>query len=246
MVIPAQFDCAANRFSESLAAVKVNGLYGYIDRTGSLKIKPRFANAGSFRNGLAPCLDEPTRKWGYINPKGIWVISPRFIAAEKFCDGYARVGLYRNIQRVPQLMYILEIPWAVIDVNGDVIGRDPQYEESLDKQSPNDFGLRSVRNPYTGLEVNITATFDVNSNRPQVKSESGLWGFLNKHGDLATPLVFKQVYEFSDGFARVVYPNGELLIIGMNGEPLWSSLESCYGRTSEYRNWYAVEGELHR
>jgi hypothetical protein len=50
--IPQRFE-VASRFSEGLAAVRVDGLYGYIDPTGKIVVAPRFQAAGSFLGGYA-------------------------------------------------------------------------------------------------------------------------------------------------------------------------------------------------
>ena len=43
----------ANRFSEGLAAVKINNKWGFIDRQGKIIIKPQFSQVGQFHEGLA-------------------------------------------------------------------------------------------------------------------------------------------------------------------------------------------------
>lgn len=43
----------ANEFSEGLAAVRIGGLWGFVDRSGVLKITPRFTRADNFWHGLA-------------------------------------------------------------------------------------------------------------------------------------------------------------------------------------------------
>lgn len=44
----------ADDFRLGLAPVKVEGLYGYIDRTGAMRIKPRFQHASRFsQDGVA-------------------------------------------------------------------------------------------------------------------------------------------------------------------------------------------------
>lgn len=43
----------AEEFSEGLAAVKINGLWGYMNTNGELVIEPQYEKAGSFSEGLA-------------------------------------------------------------------------------------------------------------------------------------------------------------------------------------------------
>ncbi len=82
-----------------LFMVQVNGLNGYIDRTGAMRIKPRFEHAGQFCEGLAWASQD--RKYGYINTTGEWVIEPAFDLAKHFSRGLAPTrdssGLYGYI-----------------------------------------------------------------------------------------------------------------------------------------------------
>src|SRR5580765_2442265 len=52
LAIAAQFD-EAGPFSEGLAAVRVAGRFGYIDKQGVTVIPPQFDFAGAFSDGLA-------------------------------------------------------------------------------------------------------------------------------------------------------------------------------------------------
>jgi hypothetical protein len=44
----------ADRFSEGLAGIKLDGKWGFINRNGKMVIKPQFPACGEFHNGLAP------------------------------------------------------------------------------------------------------------------------------------------------------------------------------------------------
>ncbi|AZN42416.1 WG repeat-containing protein [Paenibacillus albus] len=72
-------------FSEGLAAVAVQdkkssaAVYGYIDTQGNMKIKPQFARAYAFSEGLAKvCVGESINSFsiGYIDPSGVYRIGP--------------------------------------------------------------------------------------------------------------------------------------------------------------------------
>ena len=59
-------------FSEGLHPVRMNGLWGYIDESGSFVIEPAWDAASSFRDGLA--LVEKDGKLAYIDHDGaaVW------------------------------------------------------------------------------------------------------------------------------------------------------------------------------
>jgi hypothetical protein len=51
--VPPSFFEEARDFSDGLALVKVNGLFGYIGKKGEFRIRPAFQRAQPFREGLA-------------------------------------------------------------------------------------------------------------------------------------------------------------------------------------------------
>lgn len=79
--------------------------WGFVDRTGTWKIKAKFKEAGEFHEGLAAVHDKATDKWGVIDTEGHWVISPQFDSIGNFSDGLAPVAVYKN-GRAPACGYI--------------------------------------------------------------------------------------------------------------------------------------------
>ncbi len=61
--------------------------FGYRDVIGQIAIKPQFAEAGEFAEGLARVKPNAGGKWGYINEAGDEVIPPQFDGASDFSDG---------------------------------------------------------------------------------------------------------------------------------------------------------------
>lgn len=96
-VIPPHFDYAS-LFSGSLAPVLVGGVCGYIDKTGSFKLKPPFkssdkddcaATYGHFNGGLSRW--KFGDKYGFIDESGAVVIKPKFDLTFDFSEGMAYV-----------------------------------------------------------------------------------------------------------------------------------------------------------
>ncbi|TQV70630.1 WG repeat-containing protein [Denitrobaculum tricleocarpae] len=82
-VIPQRYE-RAMPFSEGLAAVLVDGRFGYIDLNGEMVLEPRFDLAGAFEHGLAEVLmGEHT---GVINRKGEVVVAPKFARSIPFTE----------------------------------------------------------------------------------------------------------------------------------------------------------------
>ena len=71
LAIEANFDEAA-QFAEGLAAVRIGGKYGYIDKRGNFAVEPRYSFARPFKNGLGYVV--VGRGGGYIKPNGelVW------------------------------------------------------------------------------------------------------------------------------------------------------------------------------
>lgn len=78
-------------FSEGLAAVKLNGKWGFVDKQGNEVIAPKYKDAGLFSEGIVAV--KMSDKWGYIDHKGNTVIPFNYKAAKDFKDGVAAVNL---------------------------------------------------------------------------------------------------------------------------------------------------------
>ncbi len=87
-------------FSEGLAAVCIwdtiikKSLYGYIDTTGAIIIKPQFDDADNFSEEMAAV--KIAGKWGYIDRKGKIIIEPQFESGDVFSEGLAAVKVNKK------------------------------------------------------------------------------------------------------------------------------------------------------
>jgi len=66
-----------------MAAVFKDGLYIFINTTGTIIISLTFSNARSFTEGLAPAANAKGF-CGYIDHKGSWVIKPTYDFTDNF------------------------------------------------------------------------------------------------------------------------------------------------------------------
>lgn len=87
--------CAYAQNDSVLFPVVKNGRFGYIDRTGALRIQPQFVQGWKFAEGLA-CVVSDNGLAGFINTKGDLVIQPQFdplwgLCTDEFNDGVASV-----------------------------------------------------------------------------------------------------------------------------------------------------------
>ena len=79
----------ARPFDGGWAAVKKDGLWGFIDREGTVQIDYQFEDALSFGQHLAAV--KINGKWGYVSLKGEIVIEPAYLDAGSFSEGSAPV-----------------------------------------------------------------------------------------------------------------------------------------------------------
>ena len=81
--IPRRFE-VANPFSEGLAAVRIDGRYGFIDTAGRFAIAPRFQAAGDFSHGYAEVrLDNAS---GIVDRTGRLVVPAQFARIVPFAN----------------------------------------------------------------------------------------------------------------------------------------------------------------
>lgn len=78
-------------YSEGLAAVRLNGKWGYIDEQRNMVIPCRFEYVYDFSEGLARV--KLNGKWGYVNKQGNTEIPFRYDFAYDFSEGLAAVEL---------------------------------------------------------------------------------------------------------------------------------------------------------
>lgn len=98
------------KFSEGLAAVKINGKWGYIGVDGKIAIEPVFESAENFEEGLATVRTEG--EFGVINRKGKYISKERFEnLSSHIKNGYIRVSVKNNY----------EIKWGVINKKGKYV-----------------------------------------------------------------------------------------------------------------------------
>src|SRR6185369_4858024 len=91
----------------ALFPVQIAGKYGYIDKTGKMVIKPDFAGASRFSEGLAAVQPRQGSKVGFIDETGKPVIPLEFDLADPFSEGRAAI-------MINQL-------WGYIDKTGKIV-----------------------------------------------------------------------------------------------------------------------------
>lgn len=119
---PQTFDTAfegvfqdARPFSEGLASVRKDGLYGFIDLRGKWVVPPRYTNTAAFHGGWCVVLDPGTGLLGYIDRDGKSMLPARYAAVGDFHQDRAIIqsdGLWGYIDRSGETVIAAAYDWA--------------------------------------------------------------------------------------------------------------------------------------
>jgi hypothetical protein len=93
----------SGKSTSHLRPIQQDGKWGYIDSTGKIVVKPQFAWAEEFSEGLA-AFENEDGKHGYIDDTGRVVIKPKFDNWTDFSEGLAAVSV--------------DLEWGYIDKTG--------------------------------------------------------------------------------------------------------------------------------
>jgi KWG repeat domain protein len=234
VVISLKYDWAGS-FSEGLAPVRLNGKYGYINKSGKLVLPLKYEDAWDFREGLAPV--RLNGKYGYINKSGKLVLPLKYEDAWDFREGLAPVelsGMWGYINKSGKLVIPLKYQsagffseglahvklfgkYGFIDKSGKVVVPFKYYDARAFSE-----GLASVC-----LEEHIDNI-----------GLSYLWGFIDKSGNTVIPHLYYRVSDFHEGLANIgnaIITISEPLIDKSNKWVQWPFREY-------YGDWYFIEG----
>lgn len=89
-----EFEDAKNFSMGDLAAVKINGRWGFVNTSGEVVIKEQYENARSFSNGLAAVCY--CGLWGYIDSDNNICVDYTFEDARDFSDNGATYVMFSN------------------------------------------------------------------------------------------------------------------------------------------------------
>ncbi|MEW5821006.1 MAG: WG repeat-containing protein [Cyanobacteriota bacterium] len=199
-------------FNEGLAAVKVNGHWGFINEKGEMSIKPIYDSAFSFNEGLAAVRKE--KKYGFIDKKGHLVINFKYDFVNSFRDNLAPAKINGK--------------WGFINKQGEFV-IDPKFED--EKITPDYYDKTHNLDSQGGAIIVPTETIYSFSEGLKPVNIDGKWGFINKSESLIINALFDKVYSFHEGYSAVKI-NAKWTFIDKNGNYLTrnymhSNLQYC-------------------
>jgi hypothetical protein len=196
-------DWADNRLPVRLAPSLLNVKYGYIDRSGNLAIKPTFAKARTFHDGLAAVelISTTPREfhevWGFIDTKGVFKFPTPAAAVNDFSE--------------ERLVFKADTGYGFLDNNGH-IAIQPNYKYARSFHE----GLASCltkNNKSVYIDkmgrVLIEATYpycgDFHEGLASIRTKEGFCGFINKQNKLVIQPEYTDTGFFSEGLAAVKF-----------------------------------------
>ncbi|HSW12583.1 MAG TPA: WG repeat-containing protein [Solimonas sp.] len=184
-------------FAEGLAPFRLEGRYGYVDRSGAMAIPARFDKAEGFVDGMA--LVSAGGQYGGIDRGGQWLIEPKFSRPFRFSEGLAAVLVSGK-------------GYGYIDRSGKWV-IEPQYNYAYNFADGRARVQLKDGYGYIGrdgkLAIAPSAEFrigaDFHDGRAPVRVEGKGWGYLDTEGRLAVAPQFFSAEAYSEGLAAVAF-----------------------------------------
>ncbi|MEM7429456.1 MAG: WG repeat-containing protein [Pseudomonadota bacterium] len=218
LVVPRRFE-KIHSFRHGLAAVRIEGLWGYIGRSGRIEIEPAFLAAGEFRATRAEATVRSGA--GVIDRSGNFIIPPRFDRAIPFTEDVALVvkrsakpaellsrGLGLGFLRKPYRLYHRH--------QGYVTRTELRFRQFQPlRAGPGSLiwaSLPRSRSPFGLMDAHGNWVLQPRFEHVQVVNEGlavvrdGKWGAVDEKGRIAIPLKFDWLSYFANGHAIIGGP----------------------------------------
>ncbi len=208
-MISPKFESAAP-FSEGLAGVKLHGKFGYIDKSGTFAVQPRFAGAGRFSEGFA------------------WVVTGK--PWTPLGNGEYGFALFGKVTFIDRAGHQVRRPFSAEEVD--------KFSEELAAVRPGKlFGGCSGKIGYmnTNGDWSIKPRFDGASafsdglaavNEGGKCGLGGKWGYIDKNGNVVIQFHYDYAGPFRSGKA-CVQESGKWERIDTHGDGIPTNKEQC-------------------
>ena len=204
----------AQQYSENLAAVEVNGRWGYIDSKGVFTIEPKYKEANDFENGLAQIRDEKTGKYGYINALDELVIGYYDFLGD-FSDGLA----FAKNKGSKSFKFLDEKGETALRMKCPINAADDAAIEKLNSFALEEFDKSTYGCDLLGLcfkmindafyerrSIALSEFHDGLCQFVELTDDGPKIGFYDKSGNIAIPAEFDFASRFYNGIS--FYSNG--------------------------------------
>ncbi len=184
----------ARAFSEGLAAVRKDGLYGFIDLEGKWVIRPQFQNTSAFHEGVAVVVQQGTSLLGAVDRNGNMALPFQFQSIGDFHQGRARI--------------VRDEKWGFIDRSGnEIIAAEHEwtgdFASGMAPFKSNELcGYLNLNGEVVVAATYRTATTHVEGLATAVGLDENMH-YLDHNGDVVISGQFLFASDFLDGVALV-------------------------------------------
>ncbi len=196
-------------FSEGLAAFSVSDTagvkWGFVDKSGAVKINPQFSAVGSFSSGLC-AVSNAEGKWGYIDSNGLIKINNQFDDVEGFQGKYAPVKMGEKFGLIDESgKFVINPQYGYIYMDGDMC-----MIEMGEKFGWCDNTGKIIINPQFDL------AFRFGSANLAPAKVGNMFGYIEKDGKVKINPQFDFAYPFVGKFA-LIKAGGKFGLINEDG-----------------------------
>ena len=211
------------KFSEQLAAIKINGKWGFINKSGKEVIKPEYRAVSDFENGFARV--NQNGSWGCINKEGKIIIPIKYEALLNFSEGLA--GALDGFFIFTEAGYLDMFGNIAIPFKYGVVGAFSGGLAPASLSGKYGFIDRNG-NEIIPFEYDDACAFHGYNIVPVKKN--GKWGAIDSRGTEVIPFKYDDIFKKSDSANRYVHKGFRegMLSVKLNGK--WG-----------YVNQYGVE-----
>jgi hypothetical protein len=231
-----------------LYPIRLNGQYGYMDRTGKITVTPQFQRAWDFHDGMAR-VDSATEGHGIIDAAGKTTFLHQFSWIGDFSEGLAQALLADASAKTGYIdrtgALVIPATWDFYAYPMSDLMMPPFWRR--DRNSDFSEGLAAVRAANRKLgyidktgEVVIPPQFlyarPFSEGLAAVANDEFAFGYIDTHGKVVIPLMYQNVYpgNFSEGIARVKAA-GEITFVDHKNNP----------QVVVHNNFYFADGDFH-
>ncbi|EMY78910.1 hypothetical protein LEP1GSC060_0864 [Leptospira weilii serovar Ranarum str. ICFT] len=216
-------------FSEGLAVMYHNNLYGYMDLTGFHTVPMQYERAEPFRLGLGCVQMKDTKKWGAINK------SDKLVIPAKFLNSFSFFGDLAVVQESFDHT-------GCIDPNGDYAV--PPRFKSIGNFSEGLALANDVKTGKTGfidrtgryvIQPNLEYANDFSQGFAAIHDKKSKWGYIDAAGNITISTQFNSAGQFSEGLAEVL--TNKWGYIDLSGT---MKIKPIFTRTRPFQNGAAV------
>ena len=199
----------ARSFENGLAAVKKNGKWGFIDKTGKEVIPMQYSDVGYFNEGLVPV--ELGEQWGFFDNKGQEVIPVKlqYDNVWSFREGLAKVCKIGNFE----CGFIDKTGQEVIPVQ---YKQAMSFHEGLAVVSKGEWGIIDK----TGREIVPLQYNDIPSNfinGLSVVEKDNKWKFIDRTG--------KEVFQLQSQYSSVFLTTENIAVVIKDNWDKWGIID---------------------